>query len=75
MRKTIFSCLIIFVFLITSNFSCCFAVNDDTLLVWNEMKDENLYKLTETEYTSKDNPLKLTCGGAILIDQNSGNIL
>lgn len=75
MRKTIFSCLIIFVFLITSNFSCCFAVNDDTLLVWNEMKDENLYKLTETEYTSKDNPLNLTCGGAILIDQNSGNIL
>ena len=75
MRKTIFSCLIIFVVLITSNFSCCFAVNDDTLLVWNEMKDENLYKLTETEYTSKDNPLKLTCGGAILIDQNSGNIL
>jgi len=75
MRKTIFSCLIIFVVLITSNFSCCFAANDDTLLVWNEMKDENLYKLTETEYTSKDNPLKLTCGGAILIDQNSGNIL
>ena len=75
MRKTIFSCLIIFVVLITSNFSCCFAVNDDTLLVWNEMKDENLYKLTETEYTSKDNPLNLTCGGAILIDQNSGNIL
>ena len=32
-------------------------------------------KLVETSSTITENPLKLTCGGAILIEQNSGEIL
>lgn len=76
MKKTIISCFLICTLVFTSNFFIySYAQDDDTLLVWNEIKNENLSSLTETEYTSKNNPLNLTCGGAILIDQNSGNIL
>ncbi len=75
MKKTIFSCFLICLLVFTSNFCIYSYAQDDALLVWNEIKDENLSSLAETEYTSKDNPLNLTCGGAILIDQNSGNIL
>ena len=31
--------------------------------------------LSETSFTVSDNPLNLTCGGAILIEQNSGDVL
>ena len=75
MKKTIFSCFLICLLVFTSNFCIYSYAQDDALLVWNEIKDENLSSLTETEYTSKDNPLNLTCGGAMLIEQNSGNIL
>ena len=75
MKKTIFYCFLICLLVFTSNFCIYSYAQDDALLVWNEIKDENLSSLAETEYTSKDNPLNLTCGGAILIDQNSGNIL
>lgn len=32
-------------------------------------------QLIETNATVKENPLKLTCGGAILVEQNSGEVL
>ena len=38
-------------------------------------KQENVSILQETPSTVSNNPLNLTCGGAILIEQNSGNIL
>ena len=38
-------------------------------------KQENTSILQETPSTVSNNPLNLTCGGAILIEQNSGNIL
>lgn len=75
MKKIIFSCLIIFVLVFTLNFNVSIASDDDSILVWNDLKNDNQYSLNETEYTAKDNSLNLTCGGAILIDQNSGNIL
>ena len=75
MKKIIFSCLTIFVLVFTLNFNVSIASDDDSILVWNDLKNDNQYSLNETEYTAKDNSLNLTCGGAILIDQNSGNIL
>ena len=35
----------------------------------------NVSSLSETPFTVSDNPLNLTSGGAILIEQNSGDIL
>ena len=73
MRKIFFSLLTMIVFICT--FCTRIYAKEDALLVWNELKDETSPGLTETEYTNKENSLNLTCGGAILIDQNSGNIL
>ena len=73
MRKIFFSFLTMIVFICT--FCPRIYAKEDAILVWNELKDETSPGLTETEYTNKENSLNLTCGGAILIDQNSGNIL
>lgn len=50
----------------------------DNSILTNEIQNSNILNTNSTPSTIETidtNPLKLTCGGAILIEQNSGNIL
>ena len=47
-------------------------VKETSALYQNRLENT---ELVETSATVKENPLKLTCGGAILIEQNSGEVL
>lgn len=69
----------------------CFSyfnfINAESIPVWSpsiqtnseitadNINETNLQKLKTTNNTESNNPLGLTCGGAILIEQNSGEVL
>lgn len=65
-----------FFVLVLFNLNSVFATE---LKVWNPTNENNekqeINKTIETSNVVLDNPLKLTCGGAVLIEQNSGEVL
>ena len=65
-----------FLVLVLFNLNSVFATE---LKVWNPTNENNekqeINKTIETSNVVLDNPLKLTCGGAVLIEQNSGEVL
>lgn len=72
-------------------YTVCYSYSYDELIkVWSPVENNintvsntfntnsilvNSSTLNTTSTTISDNPLKLTCGGAVLIEQNSGNVL
>ena len=63
--------LLVCVFILLMPCICIGSTNSITIPVWNSET-----KAIETSIQAiKDNPLKLTCGGAVLIDQETGEIL
>ena len=47
----------------------------DSNIIKTSAEEQKIVKLNTVPSTVTNNPLNLTCGGAILIEQNSGNVL
>lgn len=79
--RKLYIVLLILILTVLTPLSCVLAT--DALYVWSNQSNStvetssniNSTQIVETDAVVDDNSLNLTCGGAILIEQNSGKVL